>query len=66
MDIPQTEQEIDAYLFRGGLTVVDYFIDGEAIGYTSNGRDYDLLMDHEGLAAACQARLIALGVRRLR
>ncbi|ULU24946.1 hypothetical protein [Dyella terrae] len=65
MDVPQTEQEIDAYLFGAGLTVDDYVMDGEVIGYRSNGRDYDLLMDHEGLAAACKARLIALGVRRL-
>ncbi|GLQ89142.1 hypothetical protein [Dyella flagellata] len=66
MDVPQTEQEIDAYLFGAGLTVDDYFMDGEIIGYKSNGRDYDLHFNHEGLAASCRARLIALAVRQLR
>jgi hypothetical protein len=65
MDVPQTEQEIDAYLFGTGLTLDDYFMDGEVIGYKStNGREFHLLMDHEHFAAACRARLIELGVRR--
>jgi len=65
MDVHQTEQEIDAYLFGTGLTVGDYFMDGEIIGYKANGRVYDLHFNHEGLAAACRTRLIALGIRRL-
>ncbi|GGA29517.1 hypothetical protein [Dyella nitratireducens] len=65
MDVPKTKQEIDAWLFRDGLTVDDYFMDGQVIGYKLvNGREYDLLIDHEGLAAACRARLIELGVRQ--
>lgn len=65
MDVPQTEQEIDTYLFGTGLTVHDYFMDGEIIGYKANGRDYDLHFNHEELAASCRARLITLGVRKL-
>jgi hypothetical protein len=65
MDISYPEQEIDAFLFGNGLTVDDYFMDGEVIGYKSaNGREFDLLMDHEFFAAACRARLIELGVGR--
>ena len=65
MDVPKTEREIDDYLFGDGLTVDDYFIDEELIGYKSNGREFHLLIDHEGLATACRVRLVELGVRRL-
>lgn len=66
MDIAESEQEIDAFLFGSGLTVDDYVMEGDVISYRStNGRDFDLLINHEGLAAAYRARLIELGVKRL-
>lgn len=66
MDVPETDQGIDGFLFGGGLTIDDYIMEGDVISYRSaNGREFDLLIDHEGLAAACCARLIALGVKRL-
>lgn len=66
MDVPESAQEIDAFLFGSGLTVDDYVMEDDVISYRSaNGCEFDLLIDHEGLASACRARLIALGVKRL-
>jgi len=42
--LPQTEDEIDSYLFGQGLTVNDYFVEGEVIGFTRDGREFDLII----------------------
>lgn len=66
MDVPKTTEEVDAYLFAGGMTIDGYFMSDGAIGYTpSAGRGYWLMIDHEGLAATLKLRLRELGVREL-
>ena len=62
MHLPQTADEIDSYLFGQGLTVNDYFVEGEVIGFTRDGREFDLIIDHDELHDACIERLMALGV----
>lgn len=61
---PQLAEEIDAYLFGGGITVDRYFLVGDLIGHVSaKGREFDLLIEDD-LAAACRKRLLELGVSR--
>lgn len=64
MDVPKTVDEIDSYLFSQGLTITDYYMRGEIIGFVRGGRSYDLIIDHDELYAACQDRLRKLGVEQ--
>jgi len=64
MYLPQTVEEIDSYLFGQGLTINDYFVEGELIGFTKNGRSFDLIIDHDEIHEACMDRLLSLGVEQ--
>lgn len=56
---------VDAYLFENGVTIEHYFLQGDVIGYVSNGRTFDLHTGDGELHNACRSRLVELGVRVL-
>lgn len=56
---------VDTYLFGGGISIEHYFVQGDVIGYVSNGRTFDLHTGDGDLHNACRSRLVELGVRVL-
>ncbi|WP_426340092.1 hypothetical protein ACN9MZ_28210 [Pseudoduganella sp. S-14] len=60
--------DVDEYLFGSGRTLADYFVEqtpfSEILCYrNSEGREFDLQINHPDLANAVMARLKELGVR---
>jgi hypothetical protein len=63
-----SENMVDDFLFGSGLSVKDYFIErtpvSEMLCYrNAEGREFDLPINDEALAAAVYERLKALNVR---
>ena len=63
-----SENMVNDFLFGSGLSVQDYFIErtpvSEMLGYrNAEGREFDLPINDEALAAAVYERLKELNVR---
>ncbi|WP_152554541.1 hypothetical protein [Burkholderia sp. A1] len=57
--------DVDAYLFGRGISIESYFVQGDVIGYVSNGRAFDLHIEDGAFHLACLSRLIERGAKVL-